>query len=115
MEFPTMAGPRPCPVKGCSGRASTRTAMSVHFWHWHVRDTVVILEEGNLTHPRCPLCDMLVPWNSLNGTHRRMAQYKRGSELKMHQLAAEEEREVTVRDFSTYGRPLEMVTSFKYL
>ena len=32
------------------------------------RDTVVILEEGNLSHPRYPLCDMLVPWRSLNGT-----------------------------------------------
>ena len=28
---------------------------------------------------------------------------------------AEEEREVTSRDFSAYGRPLEMVTSFKHL
>ena len=27
----------------------------------------------------------------------------------------EEEREVTARDFSGYGRPLEMVTYFKYL
>ena len=28
---------------------------------------------------------------------------------------AEEERVVTVRYFRVYGRPLEMVTSFKYL
>ena len=28
---------------------------------------------------------------------------------------AEEEREVTTRAFSAYGRPLEMATSFKYL
>ena len=35
---------------------------------------VVILEEGNLPHPWCPLCDMLVPWKDLNGTHRRMEQ-----------------------------------------
>ena len=27
MAFPTRAGPRPCTVKGCSGRASTWTAM----------------------------------------------------------------------------------------
>ena len=48
MAFPTNAVPRPCPVEGCSGRAATRTAMRVHFWHRHVWDTVVILEEGNL-------------------------------------------------------------------
>ena len=52
MEFPVRAVPRPCPVEGCSGQASTWTTMSVHFWYRHVRDTVVILEEGNLPHPR---------------------------------------------------------------
>ena len=43
MAFPIREGPRTCPVKGCSGRASTGTAKRVHFWHRHVRDTVVIL------------------------------------------------------------------------
>ena len=52
MEFPTKAGPRSCPVEGCSGQAATRMAMQVHFWHHNVRDTVVILDEGNITHPR---------------------------------------------------------------
>ena len=50
MAFSMREGPRPCPVKGCGGRASTRMAMRVHFWHRHARDTVVILEEGNLLH-----------------------------------------------------------------
>ena len=27
----------------------------VHFWHRHVRETVVILEEGNIPHPRLPM------------------------------------------------------------
>ena len=65
MSFPTTAGPWEFPVKGCSRRAEMRTAMStamrVYFLHRHVRDTVVVLEEGNLPHPRCPRCDMLVP------------------------------------------------------
>ena len=62
MAFTANVGTRPCPVKGCSGQASTQTAMRVQLWHRHVRDTGVVLEEGNLPHPRCPLCDMLVPW-----------------------------------------------------
>ena len=41
--------------------------MRVHLWHRHVRDTVVILEEGNLSYPRFPLCDMVMPWRALNG------------------------------------------------
>ena len=89
--------------------------MRVHFWHWHVRDIVVILEDGNIPHPRCRLCDMLVSSKSLNETQRRMAQCPWGAERKRRKLAAEEEREVTARYFSAYGRPLEMATSFKYL
>ena len=60
IEFPK-GGTKECPVAGCPGRARTRTAMRVHFWRLHVRDFMIILEEGNLPHPRCPRCDMLVP------------------------------------------------------
>ena len=51
MLFPEKVGLKPFPVEGCSGRVATRMDMQVHFWHWNVRDTVVILEEGNLSHP----------------------------------------------------------------
>ena len=70
MKFPVREGPRPYAVEGCSDQASMRTAMRVHFWNRHVRDTVVILEKVNLPHPQFPLCDMLVPWKDLNWTHR---------------------------------------------
>ena len=53
--------------------------MRVHFLHQHVLNTVVILEEGNPSHPRCARCDMLVPWQDLNGRHPAMAQYVQGS------------------------------------
>ena len=58
---------------------------------------------------------MLVPRKALNGTQRRTAQCIRGVERRRRRLAEEEGREVTVRNFSAYGRPLGMVTSFKYL
>ena len=90
MAFTEWVEPRPCPVKGCSGQASTRTAMKVHFWHRHVRDTVEILEGGNLSHPRCPLCDILVPWKALNETHRHTSQCNWGAETKRQCLAVEE-------------------------
>ena len=60
MEFPK-GGAKDCPVEGCPGRAGTRTAMRVNFWRRHVQDKVIILDEGNLPHPRCENCDMLVP------------------------------------------------------
>ena len=80
--------------------------MKVYFWNRHVRDTVVILEEGNLHHPWFPMCEMLVPWRSLNGMHQLTVQCKRGAEKKRRRLAEEEEREFTSRAFSAYGRPL---------
>ena len=52
MAFNAKAGTRPCQVKGCSSQASTRTATRVHFWHRHIRDIMVILEEGKPPHPR---------------------------------------------------------------
>ena len=88
--FPAKAGPKPCPVEGCSGRESIWMEMRVHFWHRNVRDTVVILEEGNLPHPWCPMCDIMAPWRNLNGTHRRTSQCKRGAEWNQRRLAAEE-------------------------
>ena len=115
MTFPARAGPRPCPVKWCSGRASMQTEMRVELWHRQVRETMVILEEGNLPHQRCLLCDMLLPWKYLNGMNRRTSNFTPVAERKRRWLAADEEREVTARDFSTYGSPLEMDTSFKYL
>ena len=57
---------------------------------------------------------MLVPWKALNGTHRRTSQCTQGEERRIRRLVVEEERGVTARDFSAYGRPLDMVTSLKY-
>ena len=62
MSFPAKVGLRPFPFEGCSVQVATRTAMWVQLWNQHVQDTVVILEEVNLPHPRLLLCDMLVLW-----------------------------------------------------
>ena len=43
IAFPDKGGPRSCPVEGFLGRATTRTAMWVHFLYQHDLDTVVIL------------------------------------------------------------------------
>ena len=80
MAFPAKGGPRSCPVEGFPGRAATRTVMRVNFLQLHVLDTVVILKEGNLSQPRCPRCDMLFPWITLNGSHPATTQCARGAE-----------------------------------
>ena len=45
--------PQSCLVEVCLGRVATRMAMQVHFLYLYVLDTMVILEEVNLPHPRC--------------------------------------------------------------
>ena len=52
MAFLAKGVPQRCLVEGCPGRMAMRTAMRVHFIHRHVRDTIVVFEEGNLPHPR---------------------------------------------------------------
>ena len=89
--------------------------MPVYFMHLHVLDAVVILEEGNIPHPRCPQCDMLVPWRTLNRRHPATAQCTRGADCKRRKLVEEELRESTERAFEAYGDPLENMTEFKYL
>ena len=89
--------------------------MQVNFLHRNVLDTVVILEEGNLPHPQCPQCDMLVPYHILNGRHPATAQYVRGAEQKRRRLSEADLMESTEMSFKAYGAPLENVTAFKYL
>ena len=84
-------------------------------WNWHVQDTVVILEEGNLPHQQCPLCDILLPWRYLNGLYQRIWQCKKGPERGRQRLVSEEEKAVSSRAIRAYGPPLEMVTSSRYL
>ena len=115
MSFPTVEAPRNCPVEGCPGQAAMRTTMGVHFFHQHLRDTVIILEEGNLPHPRCPRCDMIVPWRALNRKHLAKAQCAKGVEGKRIQMAEENLRESLERDFQAYMEPLETVILFKYM
>ena len=89
--------------------------MRVHFVQSHVQDTVVMLEEGNLPHPRYPLCDMQVPRKALNGRHLGTVQCKKGAERKRRRLSKTETRENLERAFHDYGKPVEAVLEFRYL
>ena len=112
MDFLTVPPPSNCPIDGYRGQAETGIAMWFYFLHRHIRDTLIILEEGNAPHPRC---DMLVPWNDLNGRHITITQCSKGAERKRWQLAENDIQESVDRALQAYGRPLAMVPSFKYL
>ena len=86
-----------------------------YFCNRHVRDIVVFLEEGNIPHPSCSLCNMLVPWRALNGKHHNTAMCRSGAKRKRQKMVDTELRESTEMSFEDYGKQLEAVHSFKYL
>ena len=97
------------------GGASSRTNLHIHFEHHHVRDTIVILEEGNWPYPRCPQCNIFVPQKALNGRNLATEFCRRIMEKKWSLLAEEESWAGTERALTDYGALLSQVTSFKYL
>ena len=115
MAFLTKGRPQSCPPEGFPGWAGTRMEMWMQLFNRHVRDIVIILEEGNLPHPRCPRCDMLVPWMALNGRHHATAQYQKGAEIKRSRMAEAELGDSTERAFEAYGKLMQTVSTFKYL
>ena len=73
------------------------------------------MEDGNLPHPRCNRCDILISRQALNSRHPATAQCVRGEEQKRRRLEEEELRESSERAFEAYGDLLENVTMFQYL
>ena len=80
-----------------------------------MRYIVIILEKGNLPHPRFPRFDILVPWAALNGLHPNTTQCAKGSERNWHRLATEEMRDSKEHYLWQCGRPLILMSYFKYL
>ena len=102
-------------MEGCPEVLSTRAAMRVYFVHRQVHDTVVILEEGNLSLPRCPRCDLQVSRRALNERHLETSQCRTGTERKLQRLAEAEMRATLEKAFHAYGTKMRAVTEFKYL
>ena len=112
MHFPAKYARRRCPVEVCPGVLATRAAMRVHFVHRHVHDTVVILEEGKLTLPWCPRCELQVSRKALNGRHLGTSQCRTGTERKRRRLAEAEMRVISEKAFHAYGVQMRAVTEF---
>ena len=68
------------PVDGFPGRAMICSSIWVHSVYHHVRNKVVILEEGNHPLPCCPKCDMFLTCRALNGRNPATEMCVRGEE-----------------------------------
>ena len=84
-------------------------------WRRHVQDIIIILEEGNLSHPRCTNCDIFVPWRALNGRHKSKEMCRSRVDRKRRGLADAEVRDSTEMAFEVYGQQIQSVPRFKYL
>ena len=78
--------------QGMSGTHGDKDSDAGTLFHQNFLDTVVILEEGNLPHPQCPRCNILVPWRALNGGHITTAQCSRRAESNQRRMTDEELR-----------------------
>ena len=87
------------------GRATSRSALRVHFVNHPVWDIVVILEEGIHPTPRCPKCYIIITWRDLNGRYQATEMCYRGEERIWKQWREEEVRRSTAVTFQAYGRP----------
>ena len=54
------------------------STLRVYFVHRHMRDTVVILDEGSNPIQSFPKCDMFIIWRALNSRHHVMTMCSRG-------------------------------------
>ena len=91
-DLPDKGRPAELPGGGMPGPSGDKDRMRVHFLLWHVLDTVMILEEGNFSHPQRARYDILVPRRALNGRHLATENCARGEEWKRRRLTEAETR-----------------------
>jgi hypothetical protein len=113
VSFPSRNDYIVCPVKGCTGRDTTRGSLRRHFVFKHPHHHITILEEGLL--PRCDSCDMHVPATALARGHGVTLLCHQWHVLKQKRTAEEDIRKAREVVFSKRGAPLESVSKFLYL
>ena len=102
-----------CPVPGCAAAPTSRQSLRVHFSHRHVRDVIIIEEEGAF--PRCGRCDMFVSPASISTSHPNSKMCVAGTERKRKRLLELEHLRNQEVVFTVSGNPIETVDSFRYL
>lgn len=114
-SFPASIRKKKCPVPGCEGTATTRAGLRQHFQRRHIQDSICILEEGSTPLPRCPHCQLHLPYHSLNGRHPDTALCKNGSQRYRQYLQDQASIHASTICIQACGQDLERVEQFKYL
>ena len=93
-------------VEDYGKQASMCTNLWIHFVHCHVREKIVITEEGNHPYPRYPDCNMFVPWVLISIHHSTNAICTWGADQKRQMMSEEEVQAVAATAFKARGRLL---------
>ena len=96
-----MVGEISCSVPGYGVGETDRTNLRIHFLHCHVRDALVILEEGNHPHPWFPERENFVPWAALNRRHPTTALCAQGEKQKHRGLEYDRGSQGGGQDFTS--------------
>jgi hypothetical protein len=114
-QLHTASGECDCPVPSCVGMANTGYNLRRHFVMCHPTHTVNILKEGLLPLPRCHLCGMQTPAESLSKGHTQRELCQDLCAWKRQRAAARDSQLALEMQFTAYGKELEQVLVFKYL
>ena len=93
----------------------SKSNLRFQFLNCHVRDMIVVLEEGNHPLPCLTKCVMFVHWEALNGMHHYTDMCSRGAEQKLRRRRDKKAQEIMAVSFQAYIRSLEKVNTLKYL
>jgi hypothetical protein len=114
IRIPNRGDSAMCPVPGCAATVTTRYGMRRHFQHRHIKDIIVIEEEGLL--PRCGSCGMFVnPFHLNNELHKQSKMCREGTRWRERDERNLECMRATRQTFNIQGRQIEMVHEFRYL
>ena len=101
-----------CPVANCPFGAVIPGKMRKHFRARHMRDTIIVEEEGHL--PRCVGCGLFQ--RSVGIKHQQTADCIRWTKIREDREADKVNKETVAGTvFHVQGVPIETVSEFKYL
>ena len=75
------------PVEACPVRATSCTNLQQHLMHRNAEDTIVVLNEGPVTHPWCKQCNMFIPQEAIAAIYLGTEMCERRAEQKYRRLA----------------------------
>ncbi len=100
-----------CPVEGCDYAGKSRFEMRRHFRSRHLKDTIIVEEEGQL--PRCGKCGIFQ--KSVGLKHQASVDCKRYTESRERRADVKVQKVANEVVFMINERPIKCVKEFKYL